>query len=255
MQLLHLQSGGRLSDAPQHPRAGASGADRRQRLRGESWHRFSIREASAQWRVLAAAADGSIEAFVHRQRLWLGLMWQPEREQGLPKPAVGGSMGCFPIARCCRHEPAGRPRLGDSVRTTLDGHAQAEQHDLAARRRRAWRLAQMANTAAGLTTPVIVATISLFHDVQQWNRRHNPRYAELLLEVPWDELCRRRPELYLPAASTQPVVGVDLPAELPLAPELRLSGCDGAASLQAQLEAAYGLWQRLTEQGRPACSG
>jgi adenylylsulfate kinase-like enzyme len=136
---------------------------------------------------------------------------------------------------------------GDRVRAALDHGVHADQHDLAARRRRAWRLARMAHAAAAQGTPAIVATISLFYDVQRWNRAHMPGYAEVLLEARRDALRQRRPDLYSPAgaAARQPVVGVELPAEYPVSPELRLNQDYSEVSLQAHVDAALELWQRL----------
>jgi adenylylsulfate kinase-like enzyme len=139
---------------------------------------------------------------------------------------------------------------GDTVRAELDPALLAERHDLPARRRRAWRLAQMAHAASSRGQPVLVATISLFHDVQAWNRRHMPGYAELLLEAPYEALRQRRPDLYGPAPRPphSPVVGVDLPAEFPQAAELRLLQSYSAESLRAHTAAASELWGRLLER-------
>lgn len=47
-----------------------------------SWHRYGIRDPATDWRVLARAADNSVEAFRHADLPWIGLMWHPERAEG-----------------------------------------------------------------------------------------------------------------------------------------------------------------------------
>jgi N5-(cytidine 5'-diphosphoramidyl)-L-glutamine hydrolase len=79
MQLLQLASDGRLQATDGHcagaHRVSADGHG----CEVNSWHRWQITEAAPQWRVLARADDGSIEAMMHNERPWLGLMWHPER--------------------------------------------------------------------------------------------------------------------------------------------------------------------------------
>ncbi|MEP7083955.1 MAG: adenylyl-sulfate kinase, partial [Betaproteobacteria bacterium] len=67
---------------------------------------------------------------------------------------------------------------------------------------------------------VVIATISLFHEVQRWNRAHLPGYVEIVLEVPLPELIARdRDGLYAGAvtgvSAMSDVAGVDQPVEWP----------------------------------------
>ncbi len=87
------------------------------------------------------------------------------------------------------------------------------------------RNARLCRLLANQGTDVVCMTISLFHDVQRWNRENIPGYCEIYLRVPMDELQRRDVKgIY--AASNQGdlrnVVGLDMPAELPEAPDLTL---------------------------------
>ncbi|WP_440222106.1 adenylyl-sulfate kinase [Dokdonella sp. MW10] len=107
---------------------------------------------------------------------------------------------------------------GDQVREALEPAAMQEIHDAATRRERAWRIARLARLAALQDIPVVVATISLLHAVQAWNRAGPAPYAEVLLTAGEAELRRRRPHLY----SASDVVGRDIVAEFPLHPELVL---------------------------------
>ena len=136
---------------------------------------------------------------------------------------------------------------GDAVRQALDEPGQRDRHDLQARRQRAWRLAQLAHQTALQAPTVIVATISLLHAVQAWNRRHNAGYAEIVLHAPWSQLRLRRPQLYgddlRPAAAH--VWGLDLAAQYPPSPELELEQTGPACPLDARVDAAIALWQRM----------
>jgi cytidine diphosphoramidate kinase len=74
---------------------------------------------------------------------------------------------------------------------------------------------------AGQGHTVICAAIGLLHELHEWNRANLSRYVEVLLDVPRDELERRDSKgLYGTDAERSEVVGVDLPAEFPKAPDL-----------------------------------
>ena len=70
----------------------------------------------------------------------------------------------------------------------------------------------------GLT--VVIATISLFREVHDWNRANLPGYFEVYLQVPLDELRRRDPKgIYrrFDAGELANVAGLDLPIDEPKA--------------------------------------
>jgi len=70
---------------------------------------------------------------------------------------------------------------------------------------------------------VVCSTISLFHEVQEWNRKNIPGYFEVFLKVEMEELTRRdSKKIYQRAKSgeLQNVVGVDIVAEFPKNPDL-----------------------------------
>lgn len=67
---------------------------------------------------------------------------------------------------------------------------------------------------------VVMATISLFHQVRNWNRRHQPRYLEVLLDVPLGELRRRDSKGIYSTSGDDEIVGVGQAAEFPVAPDL-----------------------------------
>lgn len=69
---------------------------------------------------------------------------------------------------------------------------------------------------------VVCATISLFHQVHDWNRANLQDYREIYLRVPHTELERRDPKgIYrrARAGELRNVVGVDVPAEEPQNPD------------------------------------
>ncbi len=122
---------------------------------------------------------------------------------------------------CSRLRAEGRPVTfldGDALRSAIAedlGHSEGD------RRRSAMRNARLCRLLAEQGTDVVCATISLFHQVQRWNRENIPCYREIYLRVPVDEL-RRRDSKGIYAGAQRDVVGIDVPAEAPKAPDLVL---------------------------------
>ena len=124
-----------------------------------------------------------------------------------------------------RLRESGRPVVfldGDELRAAIAedlGHSQDN------RRCSAMRNARLCRLLAGQGTDVVCATISMFHQVQRWNRENIPGYHEIYLRVPLDELRRRDSKGIYTAVrrgNVLDVVGLDVPAEVPEAPELVL---------------------------------
>ena len=116
---------------------------------------------------------------------------------------------------------------GDALRATI---ADDLGHGMSSRRQSAMRNARLCKLLAGQGFDVVCATISLFHEVQRWNRENIPGYREIYLRVPIDELRRRDSKgIYAESerAETCDVVGIDLPAEHPEAPDLVLDNYGG----------------------------
>jgi adenylylsulfate kinase-like enzyme/phosphohistidine swiveling domain-containing protein len=111
---------------------------------------------------------------------------------------------------------------GDTLRAVI---AEDLGHSAENRRRSAMRNARLCRLLAGQGADVVCATISLFHEVQRWNRENIPGYREIYLRVPIDELRRRDSKgIYAGAqgGDARDVVGLDVPAEAPEAPDLVL---------------------------------
>ncbi|UQZ88948.1 adenylyl-sulfate kinase [Deltaproteobacteria bacterium Smac51] len=76
----------------------------------------------------------------------------------------------------------------------------------------------------GLT--VVCSTITMFHEIQQWNRAHLPGYFEVFLDFP--EAVRRSRDnkaLYAPPAgqSPGPIWGRDIVPEEPVSPQVHIT--------------------------------
>ena len=109
---------------------------------------------------------------------------------------------------------------GDTLRAAVSNDLgySAENRRLAAMRN--GRLCRM---LAEQGFDVVCSTISLFHEVQRWNRENIPHYNEIFIRAPLEELRRRDTKGVYPAASEAVnVVGIDIPAETPERPDLIL---------------------------------
>ena len=96
-------------------------------------------------------------------------------------------------------------------------------HDAEDRLRLARAYGRLCREVAAQGIDVVCATISMFHAVRKWNRDNIPAYREIYLSVPLAELQRRDSKgLYQAAREGRDknVVGVDIRAELPEAPDL-----------------------------------
>lgn len=108
---------------------------------------------------------------------------------------------------------------GDELRQMFDAAAvNGDNHDRQARLALAMQYAHLcrALSAQGLT--VVIATISLFKEVHQWNRANIPGYFEVFLDVPMKELRRRDPKgIYrrFDDGEVANVAGLDLTVDVP----------------------------------------
>lgn len=139
---------------------------------------------------------------------------------------------------------------GDALRQTI---ADELGHSSAHRRRSAMRNARLCQLLSSQGHDVICTTISLFHEVQRWNRENIRGYCEIYLRVPIQELQRRdRKGIYAAAqrGELSNVVGLDVPAELPEAPDLVI---DNHGDLDA-VSAVDRIWCHCIEPENGAAS-
>lgn len=108
---------------------------------------------------------------------------------------------------------------GDQLREALPwptGYEREQRLDLAR------FYARLARTFSEQGHVVICSTVSLFHEVQEWNRRHVPGYFEVWLRAPAAELelRDRAGERGVYGGARGAVVGHALAPEFPRAPDL-----------------------------------
>ncbi len=109
---------------------------------------------------------------------------------------------------------------GDELRAAMgagSAHTRDERLSLA------MRYARLCHMIAEQGIDVAIATISLFREVHEWNRKNMPGYIEIYLAVPLSELKRRDPkDIYARAdrGELQDIAGLDLAVDEPQAPDL-----------------------------------
>ena len=137
---------------------------------------------------------------------------------------------------------------GDELRATI---AEDLGHLIHDRRRSAMRNGRLCRLLAEQGIDVVCATISMFRDVQQWNRAHIPGYFEIYLRVPMAEIERRDPKgIYACArrGKAANVVGIDIAVEEPEAPDVVLENY-GALDADAAVDL---IWKRVV--GYESCT-
>lgn len=139
----------------------------------------------------------------------------------------------------------GRPVLldGDELRRELFrdvGYSRAERLQLAR------HYAALAELLSRQGFDVVCATISLFPEIWERNRRLS-RYVEVLLRAPEAVLAERRPLLYGDPGAHGPSVGREIEAAEPPDPDLVLWN-DGSGDLDALAEAVWQCGRRRSSQ-------
>jgi adenylylsulfate kinase-like enzyme/phosphohistidine swiveling domain-containing protein len=153
-----------------------------------------------------------------------------------------------------RLRAAGRPATfldGDALRAAI-----GEDLDYSAGHRRlsAMRNARLCRLLADQGADVVCATISMFHEVQRWNRKNISDYREIYLRVPMDELRRRDSKGIYNGdrrGDARDVVGLDVPAEAPEAPDLVLDNY-GALDVSTAVERILALAPKSGSDGARA---
>lgn len=109
-------------------------------------------------------------------------------------------------------------------------------HDKRHRLELALSYARLCHEISAMGVHVVCATMSLFHQVHDWNRTHIPYYVEIFLDVPLDELTRRDPKgIYRRAAigELSDVVGIHFAPEEPQHPHLTIRNFGDLSAEQA----------------------
>lgn len=115
---------------------------------------------------------------------------------------------------------------GDSLREIFQ---EETDYSREGRLKIAWRNARLCKFLVDQGITVVCATISLFHEIQDWNRRNIQGYCEIFLDTPMEVLIERDQKgLYSGSKGghLKNVVGLDIPAEFPLKPHIHVSAQD-----------------------------
>ena len=116
---------------------------------------------------------------------------------------------------------------GDHLREVLGAihaHTREARLDLAS------RYARLCALISAQGVDVTIATISLFHEVHDWNRTHLTGYVEIYLDVPLAELKRRDPKRIYERANLgelSNVAGVDFEVDEPQSPDVHIKWMPG----------------------------
>lgn len=108
---------------------------------------------------------------------------------------------------------------GDELRKIFGAtKANSENHGREGRMKLALQYSELCKVLASQGLTVVIATISLFGEVHDWNRVNLPGYFEVYLKVPLEELRRRDPKgIYrrFDAGELTDVAGLDLAVDEP----------------------------------------
>ncbi len=97
------------------------------------------------------------------------------------------------------------------------------KHDSDERLKAGFLYARLCKMIAAQGIHVVCATISLFHEIQTWNRNNIPNYLEIFIDVPLDELVKRdTKKIYEKerSGSIKNVVGIDITPDFPKKPDV-----------------------------------
>lgn len=124
---------------------------------------------------------------------------------------------------------------GDDLRVVFGNDLGHSTED---RKKSAMRNARLCKLIADQGMDVVCATISLFHDCHEWNRKNIANYVEIYVKVPMRVLMERDTKgIYRQAiGGNHPhVVGLDIPSEEPRNPDYVLEN-DGRRSAQQEID-------------------
>jgi len=110
---------------------------------------------------------------------------------------------------------------GDELRLALGQEVSVGKYGRESRLCMAKKYANLCHLIASQGFTVVMATVSLFHEIHAWNRQNLPNYFEIYLKVPLVELQRRdSKQIYskFEAGDIRDVVGLDLPMDEPQNP-------------------------------------
>lgn len=113
---------------------------------------------------------------------------------------------------------------GDTVRGVFK-EPYDEKYDYDSRKKGAFRDARVIKMISDQGVDIVICTIAMIHDVQEWNRCNIENYHEIYIECPMDVLEKRdQKKLYSGAKQgmVKNVVGVDIVPEFPVNPDVHV---------------------------------
>lgn len=112
---------------------------------------------------------------------------------------------------------------GDQLRGVFGSTLSSKKnHSRKTRISLAMKYAHLCQIISNQGMTVVIATISMFNEVHNWNRENLPNYLEVFLKVPLKELRRRDPKnIYqrYDAGKLKNVAGLDLLVDEPKIPD------------------------------------
>jgi len=114
---------------------------------------------------------------------------------------------------------------GDHLREIFCHDNEKTDYSIKGRKTNAERACALCKLLDDQNINVVCCLLSAFEEHRQWNRENYSQYFEVFIDVPFDELVGRdEKKLYGPALAgkTKNVVGVDIPFERPLNPDLTI---------------------------------
>jgi adenylylsulfate kinase-like enzyme len=117
---------------------------------------------------------------------------------------------------------------GDNLREIIGNTENHERHD---RLKSSLLYARFCHLLAKQNIHVVCATISLFHETQNWNRNNISHYLEIFIDTPLSEVIKRdSKKIYsrAHAGELSNVVGVDILPEYPKQPDLVIKNTDNS---------------------------
>ncbi len=114
---------------------------------------------------------------------------------------------------------------GDELREVFSTTQSGQNYDRESRIVLALQYSRLCKMLSDQNLMVIIATISLFGEVQSWNRSNIKNYFEVFIDIPLSALkSRDSKNIYSKFAlgEINNVAGLDLPIDLPTAPDVRI---------------------------------
>ncbi len=121
------------------------------------------------------------------------------------------------LTKCLKE--ASRPVVyldGDTLRETL---GVIGNYSYGERKKVALTYSRLCKMLADQDLDVVIATVSMFHECHAWNRENLTDYFEIYLRTPL-EVLRSRNQKNLFSGAAKDVVGLDIPSEEPLYPDI-----------------------------------